>query len=168
MALVEDLVSQGVSQTGAVEVVLGQPLSRVSDRPILTRLGIPAARESLRQGPGALTKARVDQRMAGLISKPDTNAANLEFLVGQASRLQQGTKRDPRIEALKQNIANTEREIRRLTQQLNQLLASPPPTSPLPPAVWEAQVRMLRSLLQNQRTILATFMQQLDGLLASA
>ena len=96
MALVEDLVSQGVSQTGAVEVVLGQPLSRVSDRPILTRLGIPAARESLRQGPGALTKARVDQRMAGLISKPDTNAANLEFLVGQASRLQQGTKRDPR------------------------------------------------------------------------
>jgi hypothetical protein len=71
-----------------------------------------------------------------------------------------------RIGSLQQSIANTEREIRRLTQQLDKLLASPPPGSPLPPAAWEAQVRMLRSLLQNQRGILAALMQQLDALLA--
>jgi hypothetical protein len=146
--------------------VLGQPLSQVSDRAILTRLRIPAARESLHQGPGALRKARVDQRMTELISKPDTFTATLEYLVGQATRLQQGTTRDPRIGSLQQSIANTERGILRLTQQLDQLLASPPPSSPLPPAAWEAQVRMLRSLLQNQRTILAALMQQLDTLLA--
>jgi len=173
MNLVKALITKGVSQTGAVEVALGLPLSRVSDRAALSRFDIAAARESLLQGPRAPSDdiSELLRTCAMSLGLNNPGEAALEYYAGLEARLQSKVQKD-RLAGLNRSILNTEKQIEKLTVELARLLAShpkewplpveimilmglfrPPPT--LPPQAWEAQVRLLRSLIRNLGRILA-------------
>jgi hypothetical protein len=145
MTLVKALVAKGVTQAGAVEVVLGLALSQQSDRMVLSKLGLAAASDSLRKGPRPPRQTPSEQRVSQLVLglNPSASTSAMEYSIGLQAPLQQKqlteqqkaqlkTLKD-RKERLIQSSLNIEREIQRLTVQLTQLLASPPKEWPLPP-----------------------------------
>ena len=145
MTLQKALIAKGVSEAGAVEVVLGLPLSQPSDRVVLSNLGLAAASESLRQGPRAPRQIPSEQRVSRLVLGVNTPASSsaLEYYVALLGSLQHGQLTEQqkaqlkaltdRKERLIQSSVNTEKEIQKLAQQLAHLLASPPKQWPLPP-----------------------------------
>jgi len=150
MTLQKALIAKGVSEAGAVEVVLGLPLSQPSDRVVLSNLGLAAASESLRQGPRTPRQIPSEQRVSRLVLGVNTPASSsaLEYYVALLGSLQQTQEQQKQLteqqkaqlkalkdrkERLIQSSVNTEKEIQKLAQQLAHLLASPPKQWPLPP-----------------------------------
>lgn len=173
MSFITDLMARGVSRTGAVQVLLGQPLTRTTDRQVLSRLAIPAARESLSQvAPLSSLTSRVDRRVTLLVSAaggaPVPTAPSVPIIPTQTSTPTPTAPLDPRqaqINGLKTNIRNVELEIQNLTQQLLNLI-TPPPGMPL--AAWQVQVETLRALLRKMRSFLASLMRQLDDVMGTS
>jgi hypothetical protein len=167
MNFIRDLIAKGVSQTGAVEVLLGEPLSVHTDRLILGRLAVPVAKDSLSQPPGSKGPVRVpDSRVNQIVSAMDGMSVNATYMTAIVQRMQGDTRpadplQEQRINGLKTSIKNTEREIEKLAAQLLRL-AVPPRGMPLP--IWEAQVGFLRNLIRNMKSVLANLMKQLSDL----
>jgi hypothetical protein len=172
MSFITDLMAKGVSRAGAVQVLLGQPISLAADRFALTRLAIPIARESLTQAPSAPSLTRVsDPRITQIVSAVDgttspTGSSYLDSVIVQTQTSTASTNpQQAKIDSLNASIRNTELAIQKLIQQLLKL-AVPPPGVPF--AVWQAQVKMLRNMLQNLRNVLASLMQQRDALTSTS
>jgi len=171
MSFIKDLMAKGESPAGAVQVLLGQPISLAADRFALTRLAIPIARESLTQAPSAPSLTRVsDPRITQIVSAVDgttsTGSSYLDSVIVQAQTSTASTNpQQAKIDSLNASIRNTELAIQKLIQQLLKL-AVPPPGVPF--AVWQAQVKLLRNMLQNLRNVLASLMQQRDALTATS
>lgn len=162
MSFVTDLMARGVTRTGAIQTLLGRPISLSADRRILSQLALPAAFESLSQPLTSSTVIRpVDRRITQLVSAvsgtPMPVALNTSSLTVTPTSTTTSSTQQAKLNAIQTSIRNIELAIQKLTMELLKLTVRPPG---MPLEAWQAQLRTLRAMLRNLRNVLAMLMQQ--------
>lgn len=187
MNFVNNLVSKGVSRTGAAEVLLGLPISQASDRVVLARLALPAAHQSLspKSGPSQasapprpLTRAAAGppvmmrraprslpsgQELVNSLASghegpwSDLVALMAKLAAGASSAEQQ------KVKQLKAEIEKVKRQLESTVRQLAGVIGAPPP-SPAAVAAWQAMIQNLRNQVSKLEEILKALLAEVEAL----
>ena len=174
MNLVHMLKSKGVSETGAIEVALGLPLSSIADRQKLLKLDLPASQASLRQATVSASTVRISTNRSLTPSEVAAavvnSSVNTQFLTALVSRWSTDrAAEDAAVNAaktaqLKAQLQKQREQLEKLREQLKKMASQS--TSPWQallnwlkgkpfwPWEWDryhAQARALRLVLETQR-----------------
>jgi hypothetical protein len=184
MQYVQYLVAQGVSQSGAVEVVLGRSITLSADRAVLAKLQVPAPIERVKQAKAPaqpITMRSARSLSAGMIQLPSAGALLASLVTGRESGWDQVSavlgrllaeagagSRKSEIDALKQQLQLLKQKKKALLTQLFNLLGHPPPSS-APAAVknaWQASIQQLQQTLAELEMELVALLNKITALSA--
>ncbi|HZF29100.1 MAG TPA: hypothetical protein VE907_08295 [Gammaproteobacteria bacterium] len=147
MNLVHMLKSKGVSETGAIEVALGLPLSSIVDRQRLLKLDLPASQASLRQATVSASTVRISTNRSLTPSEVAAavvnSSVNTQFLTGLVARwsadraAEDAAVKAAKTAQLKAQLQKQKDQLEKLREQLKKMASQS--TSP-----WQALLNWLR------------------------
>jgi hypothetical protein len=185
MGYVQYLVSKGVSGTGAVEVVLGRPISLPADRVLLAKLQVPSRTTSVSPvrvagQPNAIRKARsaaggmielqsAEVMVAALVNGNESGWNQLSAVLARLLVEAGSSSRKSEIESLRQQLERLKQKKKALISQLQNHLSHPPP--PSAPAgvktIWQNLLDQLQRSLAELEVELKAVLAKINALLAA-